>query len=173
MVERLDNLTPDVAAAAFIAANAVVVGDVRLGVDTSIWYGVVIRGDVAPITIGDRTNVQDNAILHVAKGFPLRIENDVTIGHGAIVHACTVHAHCLIGMGACILDGAVIPRNCMVGAGTLVPPGKTYPEGSLLVGTPARVIRKLTEEELLTLESRIGEYVENAKRFRAAQTKEG
>ena len=167
MVERLGDLIPDVATAAFIASNATVVGNVKLGTDVSVWYGVVIRGDVAPVTIGARTNIQDNTVLHVAEGHPLRIGHDVTIGHGAIVHACTIGSHCLIGMGACILDGAVIPERCMVGAGTLVPPGKTYPEGSLLVGTPARVVRSLTDEELLVMENRIDEYVENARRFKA------
>jgi carbonic anhydrase/acetyltransferase-like protein (isoleucine patch superfamily) len=167
VIERLDDLIPDVGSAAFVAPNATIVGSVTLGADVSVWYGVVIRGDVAPVTICARTNIQDNSVLHVAGGHPLRIEHDVTIGHGAIVHACTVNAYCLIGMGACILDGAVIPPRCMVGAGTLVPPGKTYPEGSLLVGTPARVVRNLTDEEFHVMESRITEYVENARHFKA------
>lgn len=165
MIAPIADLEPDVSAAAFIAPNATVVGAVRVGADASVWFGVVIRGDIEPITIGDRTNIQDNSVLHVAEGKPLVIGSDVTVGHAAIVHACTVSDHALIGMGSCILDGAVIPRYCMVGAGALVPPGKEYPEYSLLVGSPARVVRKLKEGEVRVLDDRIGEYVANARLF--------
>ncbi|MBT3275189.1 MAG: gamma carbonic anhydrase family protein [Spirochaetales bacterium] len=165
MVQKLGNLIPKYERAAFIAPNAVVVGDVELGTDCSIWYGVIIRGDMSPIRVGDRTNVQDNSVLHVAQNMPLIIGSNVTIGHAAIVHACTVQDNVLIGMGACIMDGAIIPSNCMIGAGALVPPGKTYPEGSLVVGSPARVVRSLRDDEIAALEKRVIHYVENAKRY--------
>lgn len=128
----------------YIAPNATVVGDVVLGEDVSIWYGAVLRGDNGTITLGDGTNVQDNAVLHnkttVGKG--------CTIGHGAIVHGCTLGDNCLIGMGAIVLTGAVLEEGCLVGAGALVT-GKTHaPAGSLLLGSPARVVRSLTPEQL-------------------------
>ena len=172
MILSIGDLTPRVEDAAFIASNATIVGDVVLGKDASIWFGVVIRGDLEPIRIGDRTNVQDGSVLHGAVGFPLTLGNDVTIGHNAIVHACTVGDGSLIGMGSRVLDGAVIPPGCMVGAGALVPPGKTYPPGSLIVGSPGRVVRALTEDELEVMRHRIIEYVE-AGRFYSGALKSG
>ncbi len=165
VVFSIGKLRPRVEDAAFIADGATVVGDVVLGKDVSIWFGVVVRGDLEPIRIGDRTNVQDNSVLHGAIGFPLTIGNDVTIGHNAIVHACTVGDGSLIGMGACVMDGAVIPPGCMVGARALVPPGKTYPQGSLIVGSPAKVVRALREDEYEVMRQRIVEYVEAGKRY--------
>ncbi len=165
MILSIGNQKPDVKDAAFIAEGATVVGDVVLGKDVSIWFGVVVRGDMEPIRIGDRTNVQDNSVLHGAIGYPLTIGNNVTIGHNAIVHACTVGDGSLIGMGSRVLDGAVIPPECMVGAGALVPPGKTYPSGSLIVGAPARVVRALTEDELEVMRHRIVEYVDAGRQY--------
>ena len=165
MILSIGNLKPNVAEAVFIAENASIIGDVVLGKDVSIWFGVVVRGDLEPIRIGDRSNVQDNSVLHGAAGAPLTIGNDVTIGHNAIVHACTVGDGSLIGMGSIVLDGAVIPPQCMVGAGALVPPGRTYPSGSLIVGSPARVVRSLTEDELEVMRHRIVEYVEGGKEY--------
>ena len=165
VVASIGDLKPKVEDAIYIAENATVVGDVILGKDVSIWFGVVVRGDLEPIRIGDRSNVQDNSVLHGAFGFPLTIGSDVTIGHNAIVHACTVGDGCLIGMGACVLDGAIIPPETMVGAGALVPPGRTYPRGSLIVGSPARVVRALRDDELEVMRNRIVEYVENGKLY--------
>lgn len=165
MILSVGKLVPKVEDALFIAEGATVVGDVVLGKDASIWFGVVVRGDMEPIRIGDRTNVQDNAVLHGAIGYPLTIGNDVTIGHSAIVHACTVGDGSLIGMGSCVLDGAVIPTECMVGAGALVPPGRTYPSGSLIVGSPARVVRALTADELEVMRHRIVEYVDAGRQY--------
>jgi len=165
VILSIGNLKPNVAEAVFIAENASIIGDVVLGKDVSIWFGVVVRGDLEPIRIGDRSNVQDNSVLHGAAGAPLTIGNDVTIGHNAIVHACTVGDGSLIGMGSIVLDGAVIPPQCMVGAGALVPPGRTYPSGSLIVGSPARVVRSLTEDELEVMRHRIVEYVEGGKEY--------
>jgi len=165
MILKIGDLTPDVARAAYIAGNATVAGDVTLGEDATIWFGVVGRGDTAPISIGNRTNVQDNAVLHVHDGDPLTVGNDVAIGHAAIVHACTIGDGSLIGMGACIMNKAVIPPRSMVGAGALVPPGRTFPEGSLIVGSPARAIRTLREEELEEMKSRVAEYINLGRRF--------
>ena len=124
----------------FLAETCAVIGDVEIGDETSIWYGTVIRGDVMPIRIGARTSVQDNTVVHVTAGrYGTTIGNDCTIGHGAIIHACTVEDFCLIGMGAIVLDGARIGRGSLVGAGALVTPGTDIPPGSLVIGSPAKV----------------------------------
>lgn len=132
----------------FIAPNATVIGDVVLGSRSSIWFQAVVRGDVNWIKIGEDTNVQDGAVLHVTnKTHPLTIGDRVTIGHKACLHGCTLNDNCLIGIGAIILDGAVIGKNSLVGAGALVPPGKEYPDNSVIVGSPAKVVRKITDKE--------------------------
>lgn len=131
-----------------IFPGAVVVGDVTLGENCSVWFNAVIRADEAPITIGDGTNVQDNATLHVSEDKPLTVGRNVTVGHGAILHSCTVEDGALIGMGAVVLDGAVIGENAMVGAGALVTPRTVIPAGTLAVGSPAKVKRELTAEEI-------------------------
>jgi len=142
----------------FLAAGACVIGDVIAGEDTSFWFNTVVRGDCQIIRIGDRTNVQDGTVIHVTNGKgPTHIGSDVTIGHGAVIHACTIADRCLIGMGSIILDNVKVGTNCFVGAGALLPPGKEYPPGSLIVGSPAKVVRPLTEKELAFL----GESVEN------------
>lgn len=150
----------------FIAPTADVIGQVTLSEDTNVWFGAVIRGDVASISIGERTNVQDNAVVHVATGFPTQIGNDVTIGHGAIVHGCTVGDTVLIGMGSIILDGAVIGKETMIGAGTLIPQGKVIPPGSLVMGSPGKVIRTLTEKEIVDLKASAEHYVSYAKEYK-------
>ena len=131
-----------------IAFNAFVCGDVTLGQDSSVWYNAVVRGDDAEIIIGDRSNIQDGCILHIDRFHPLTIGNDVSVGHGAVVHGCTIGDGSLIGMGAVILNDAVIGKNCIIGAGALVTQGCVIPDGSLAFGNPARVIRKLSEEEI-------------------------
>jgi carbonic anhydrase/acetyltransferase-like protein (isoleucine patch superfamily) len=148
-------VTPRIGANAYIDPAALVIGDVELGEDASLWPFAVARGDVHYIRIGARTNVQDGAVLHVTHdgdftpgGFPLIIGADVTIGHGAIVHACTVMDACLIGMNATVLDGVVVHRHSMIGAGALVTPGKVVGEGELWVGSPARRVRALSVEEI-------------------------
>lgn len=135
----------------FVAENASVIGKVTLHHASSIWFGAVLRGDVESISIGERSNIQDNAVVHTSSGFPTTVGNDVTVGHGAIVHGCTIGNRVLIGMGSIILDGAVVEDDCMLGAGTLVPPGKTIPSGHLAVGSPAKIIRALTEDEKQSL----------------------
>jgi carbonic anhydrase/acetyltransferase-like protein (isoleucine patch superfamily) len=131
----------------FLASGAQVVGDVEIGENSSIWYNAVLRGDTNPIRIGENTNVQDNAVLHVNRNRGLFIGDNVTIGHGAIVHGCTVGNNVLVGMGSIILDGAEIGDHCIIGAGALVTANKEIPSGSLVYGNPARIIRALTEEE--------------------------
>ena len=131
----------------YIAEGARVVGDVTIGKNSSVWYNAVIRGDSNSVVIGENTNIQDNAVLHTSHGCGVKIGNHVTIGHGAIVHGCTVGNHVLIGMGAIILDGAVIEDNCIIGAGALVTQNKVAPEGSLVLGNPAKVMREISDEE--------------------------
>ena len=138
---------PDTAEAAFVADSAVVVGEVSLGKDSSVWYGAVIRGDLKGIRIGQRSNIQDGAILHVTGELGVELGEDVTVGHGAILHGCVIERECLVGMGAIVLDGAHIGEGSVVGAGCLVPERRVVPPGSLLMGTPARIIREVKPEE--------------------------
>ncbi len=133
---------------AMVFPGGVVVGDVRVGEDCSIWYNAVVRGDEAPISIGDGTNIQDNAVLHVATGHPMTLGKGVTVGHGAILHSCAVGDNSLIGMGAIILNDAVIGKDCLVAAGALVTSRTVVPDGSMVMGSPAKVKRPLTPEEI-------------------------
>ncbi|MCR6657536.1 MAG: gamma carbonic anhydrase family protein [Opitutus sp.] len=139
--------TPDVARANWVAKNATVVGDVTLGAQSSVFYGAVLRGDIARIVVGEGTNIQDNCIVHLADDLDAVIGNWCTIGHGAIIHACTIEDECLIGMGATILDGARIGARSIVGAGAVVTPRTVIPPGSMVLGAPAKVARALTEAE--------------------------
>lgn len=149
-------IVPTLGARAYVDPAACVIGDVHLGEDSSIWPGCVVRGDVNHIRIGARTNIQDGTIVHVTHdgpytqpdGWPTLIGDDVTIGHGAIIHACTIGDACLIGMGATVLDGAVIQQNGFVGAGAVVPPGKTVMTGELWLGNPAKPVRRLSDKEI-------------------------
>ena len=134
--------------AAFVAENATVRGDVTVGKGSSIFFGAVVRTELVPITIGEDTNIQDNCILHTDAGFPLTVGSCCTIGHGSILHGCTVGDNTLIGMGTTVLNGAVIGRDCIVGAGSLVPQGMVIPDGSMAFGSPAKIRRPLTEEEI-------------------------
>lgn len=149
----------------WIAPNAIVVGDVILQKNASVWFGAVVRGDNDPITIGENTNVQDGSVLHSDVGLPLNIGRDVTIGHMAMVHSCDIGDQSLIGIGAVILARAKIGKNSIVGAGALVPEGKEYPDGVLLVGSPARVVRELTPEQIGFLKASADHYVANWKRY--------
>jgi gamma-carbonic anhydrase len=150
---------PDISGAAFIAGNATVVGDVALGRDSSVFFGAVLRGDINEIRVGEGTNIQDNAVVHLADDLGVRIGAWCTIGHGAIVHACTIGDGCLIGMGATVLDGAVIGACSLVGANSLVPQRFECPPGSLVYGSPARVIRPLTPAEQADLRAQAEKYV--------------
>ena len=143
----------------FIAQGAVLCGDVKMGDRVSIWYNAVIRGDMAPITIGDESNVQECAVLHVSENMPLTIGKGVTVGHGAILHSCTIGDNSLIGMGAIVLDGAKIGKNCIIGAGALVTGGTEIPDGSLVIGSPGKVRREMTEAEIEANRKNAEEYV--------------
>ena len=149
----------------WIAPDAHVMGAVTLGRDVGVWFGAVIRGDNAPITIGAGTNVQEGAMLHVDPGFPLSVGPGCTIGHHAIVHGCTLGENVLIGMGATVMNGAVIEPNSMVGAGALVTEGKTFPAGSLIVGSPARAVRTLDAAGVAGLRSSAAHYVATWQRY--------
>ena len=160
IVRPYEDKHPRLGTRVFIADNAAVIGDVELGDDCSIWFGTTVRGDVNAIRIGRNTNVQDNCTIHVTHlDWPTTIGDNVTIGHGAIVHGCTVHDGALIGMGSRVLDGAVVGESAMVGAGALVPPGMHVPPRTLVVGVPARVKRPLTDDELAHLERSWKNYV--------------
>jgi carbonic anhydrase/acetyltransferase-like protein (isoleucine patch superfamily) len=132
---------------ASVAPGAVVVGDAHLADGANVWYGAVIRADLEPVEIGERTNIQDNCVVHVSSGFPVKLGDDVTVGHGAIVHGCTVGSGTLVGMGSIIMDGAVVGSGCIVAAGALVVGGTVVPDGSLVMGSPAKVKRPTTEAE--------------------------
>lgn len=152
---------PELDESVFVASGAKIIGDVKIGKKSSVWYNTVIRGDVHYIKIGSMTNIQDNSMLHVTNGkFPLNIGNKVTIGHSVTLHGCTLNDLCLIGMGAIILDGAIVESNSMVAAGTVVKPGFVVPSGKLVGGVPGRVIRNLTPEEIEDFEASAIRYAE-------------
>jgi carbonic anhydrase/acetyltransferase-like protein (isoleucine patch superfamily) len=166
IVRSYDGKTPRFGARVFVAENAAVIGAVELGDDSSIWYGTTVRGDVNFIRIGARTNVQDNCTIHVAhEKHATVIGEEVTIGHGAIVHGCTVGRGALIGMGSRVLDGAVIGESAIVGAGALAPEGMNVPARKLVVGIPARAIRDLSEEELAWLDRSWRNYVDYKEKY--------
>ena len=145
----------------FVASGAHIIGDTEIGADSSIWFNTVIRGDCNYIRIGARTNVQDGTVIHVTNSyFPTFIGDDVTIGHGAVLHGCRIGNMCLIGMGATVMDDVTIPDRCLVAAGSLVPPGKTFQPGTLIRGNPAREVRALTEKEISDLERSMRYYLE-------------
>lgn len=163
MIFALDGLAPRLGRDVYVAPNATVVGDVHLGDEVSIWFGAVLRGDVERLTVGSRSNVQDNSVLHSDPGSPLVVGERVTVGHGCILHGCRIGDGALIGMGSTILNDARIGRNCLVGADALVTEGKEFPDGMLIVGSPARAIRPLTPEELARMAESPGRYVERGK----------
>ena len=147
------------------ASGSHILGDVTIGKESSVWFNAVLRGDSNAMVIGECTNIQDNAVLHQDADYPLTIGSYVTIGHGAIVHGCTIGNNVLIGMGAIILDGAVIGDNCIIGAGALVTQGKNIPSGSMLYGNPAKVVRELTEEEKNSVAESAMHYAKLAKEY--------
>ena len=163
----IDDCAPQLAPDAWVAPSADLIGDVRLTARASVWFGAVIRADNTPIFIGEESNIQDGAIGHSDPGYPLTIGARVTVGHQAIIHGCTIADDCLIGMGARILNGAVLESECLVGAGALITEGKRFARGSLIVGSPARVIRQLTEQERHALRVSAAHYAEKAARYAA------
>jgi carbonic anhydrase/acetyltransferase-like protein (isoleucine patch superfamily) len=156
----------------FIAPNATVIGDVHLGDESSVWFGAVIRGDVFPIRFGARTNVQDGSVVHVTGGkAKTTVGDDVTIGHMVLLHGCTVHDRCLIGMGSIVLDGAEIGEECLIGAGSLIAPGTKIPPRSMVLGRPGKVVRPLSDADLAMVREAGRLYVGYAKTFQSADVK--
>ena len=164
----LGDVTPRLGAGAWAAPSADLIGDVRLANRASVWFGAVLRGDNTPLILGEETNFQDGAIGHSDAGFPLTIGARVTIGHQAILHGCMIADDCLIGMGARILNGAVIEAECIVGAGALITEGKRFEAGSLIIGSPARVVRQVSDEERQLLRASAAHYAEKAASYAAA-----
>ena len=168
VLRSIGDMRPHIGRGVFLAETCALIGDVVVGDEASIWYAAVLRGDTMPIRIGARTNLQDGAIVHVTSGqFGTEIGDDCTIGHGAIVHACTIEDHCLIGMGSTILDGARVGRGSLVGAGALITPGSVIPPSSLVLGAPARVVRPVNPREREQIEYGASHYVELARRYLA------
>lgn len=167
MTDAAANHQPVIPASAWVADTATVRGDVSLGEDVSVWFSAVIRGDEAPITVGARTNIQDGAVLHVSAGFPCVVGREVTIGHGAVVHGCTVEDGALIGIGAIVLDGATIGAGAMVGAGALVLPGMSVPPGVLVLGVPAQVIGPLSASQRQMGPRAVRHYLERKEAYRS------
>ncbi|MEI8341545.1 MAG: gamma carbonic anhydrase family protein [Verrucomicrobiota bacterium] len=167
--ERYFARKPDVHPTAFIAPGAVVIGDVTLGEESSVWYNTVLRGDINEIKIGAHSNIQDGSVIHLADDYGVYVGEYVTVGHKALLHACTIDDEVLVGMGAIVLDGAEVGARSIIGAGSLVTKGKIIPPGSLVMGSPAKVIRQLDQTEQLAIKTWAEKYVGVAKKHREAQ----
>ena len=172
-IYRLDDRIPRIHDSAWVADNATVIGEVELEEDASVWFGAILRGDSALIRLGKRANVQDGSVVHADAGIPATIGDGVTIGHLVMLHGCTIGDGTLVGIGAVILNNARIGRNCLVGAGALVTEGKEFPDGSLIVGSPAVAVRSLSAAQIERVNLAATHYVDNARRFRAGLTKIG
>jgi len=172
-IYELDGVAPEVAASAWVADSAEVMGNVQLAEDASIWFGAVLRGDCESISIGEGSNIQDASVLHADLGKPLVVGRYVTVGHQVMLHGCTIGDESLIGIGAVVLNGAKIGRNCLVGAGALITEGKEFPDGSMIIGSPAKAVRQLTPEQIEGLRRSAQHYVDNARRFKTGLRKLG
>jgi carbonic anhydrase/acetyltransferase-like protein (isoleucine patch superfamily) len=170
IIRPYDDVQPTIGAGVFLAETAAVIGDVHIGPRTSVWYGAVLRGDVFYIRVGAECSIQDNTVVHVTSGKHATVIGDrVTVGHAAVLHGCTIGDACIIGMGAIVMDRARIGERCVVGAGALVTPGTDIPPGQLVIGSPARPKRALTDEELSWIQSSADHYVDLAQRYLAAE----
>lgn len=169
MIGSFQDKKPKIGSNSYVAETAVVLGDVTLGKDCTVLYGVVIRSDHQPIVIGDRSNIQDNSVLHVDIDAGISIGNDVTVGHSAIVHGCTLGDGCLVGMHATLLSGCCIGENCLIAAGALVPENMVIPSGSVVMGCPGRVVRGITEKDRSYLKLAVNEYIEFGRAMREAE----
>jgi carbonic anhydrase/acetyltransferase-like protein (isoleucine patch superfamily) len=167
-IYKLEDALPVVPASAYVAPSATLIGMVTLGERASVWFGAVIRADNEPVHVGNDSNVQEAAVLHVDPGFPLRIADRVTIGHQAMLHGCTVGEGSLIGIQAVVLNGAIIGKGCLVGAGALVTEGKTFPDRSLILGAPAKLVRELTGEEVARIAEAAANYVRRGAHYASA-----
>ncbi len=170
---QLDDLAPAVADTAWVADSAQVIGNVTLAEGSSVWFGVVIRGDTEAISIGRASNIQDNSVLHADHGMPLVIGQQVTVGHQAMLHGCTIGDGSLIGIQAVVLNGAKIGKNCLVGAGALVTEGKEFPDGCMILGSPAKAVRQLSEAQVEALKLSAQHYMDNARRYQTGLKKLG
>jgi carbonic anhydrase/acetyltransferase-like protein (isoleucine patch superfamily) len=157
---------PNVHESVFVAPGAYLIGDVNIGKESTVWFNAVLRGDEGSISIGERTSIQDNVTCHLYEGFPLQIGDEVTVGHNAILHGCKIGNRCIIGMGSTILDGADIGEECIIGANTLIPSGKKIPPRSLVVGSPGKVVRELSERDLELIQLSIDTYVQKGKEYK-------
>ncbi|MDX9802123.1 MAG: gamma carbonic anhydrase family protein [Spirochaetia bacterium] len=172
MIYKYGEITPDTEKAVFIADSADIIGDVELGEDSNIWFNTTLRGDIAPIRVGKGTNIQDGAILHVNHDMPCIVGDNVTVGHGAIIHAATVKEGCLIGMGAILLDECEIGEDSVVGAGSLVTGGKVFPPRSLIIGSPARKIKEISDEDIAKIRANASEYIALGKKTAQSNKKQ-
>ena len=170
-IYQLDDLAPAVADTAWVADSAQVIGNVTLAEGSSVWFGVVIRGDTEAISVGRASNIQDNSVLHADHGMPLVIGEHVTVGHQVMLHGCTVGDGSLIGIGAVVLNGAKIGKNCLVGAGALVTEGKEFPDGCMILGSPAKAVRQLSEGQIEALKLSAQHYMDNARRYKTGLNK--
>lgn len=166
MIHHFKDNVPIIDKTAYVAHDAVIIGDVVIKEECSIWFKTVIRGDVAPTRIGKRVNIQDLSLIHQSPGMPVIIEDDVTVGHQVTIHAATIRKNALIGMGSMILDGAEIGEHAFIGAGSLVPPGKKIPPRTLAFGRPAKVIRELTDADYAEMERLRNNYVQNGRQYK-------
>ena len=170
---QLDDLSPRLADTAWVADSAQVMGNVELAAETSVWFGAVLRGDTEVIRVGRGSNIQEHSVVHADVGFPVTIGENVTVGHQVMLHGCSIGDGSLIGIQAVVLNGANIGKHCLVGAGALVTEGKQFPDGSMIIGAPAKVVRQLTPEQMAELDRSAEHYVENARRFRSGLKKIG
>ncbi len=166
MIYKLKDKKPVISEDVFIAENSVIVGDVEIKEGANIWFGAVLRGDVEKITIGRNSNVQDNSTVHTDFGIPCIVGNNVTIGHNVVLHSCDIGNNVIVGMGSTVMNGSKIAPNCIIGANSLVTHKIPYEEGVLILGSPAKIIRKLTEEEIYHIGENAGHYVENGRNYK-------
>lgn len=172
-IYQLGDDTPEIDPSAYVSESATITGKATIGAGASIWPNATIRGDNERITIGPRSNVQEGCVLHTDPGYPLTIAEDVTIGHQAMLHGCTIASGALIGIQAVILNNAKIGRNCLVGAGALITEGKEFPDNSLIIGSPAKAVRTLTAEDIARMHANTANYVERGQRFKSSLKKVG
>jgi len=166
-IYELNQVSPTMSESAWVADSAQVMGRVDLAAHSSVWFGAVIRGDTESIHIGEGSNIQDGSVLHADIGQPIRVGKHVTVGHKVMLHGCIIGDESLIGIGAIVLNGAKIGKNCLVGAGSLVTEGKEFPDGSMIMGTPAKVVRSLSPEQIQGMRMSAKHYIENAERYRS------
>lgn len=169
MFYRYKDYTPQIDESAFIAEGAKIIGNVTIGEQTNIWFNVVLRGDEDEIKIGNRCSIQENTVCHLYKGYPLILEDEVTVGHNAIIHGCVLKKGVLVGMGATILDGAVIGENSIIGANSLIPAGKVIPPNSLVLGSPGKVVREINDQDRELLKNTIETYVKNTIEYQSPE----